>query len=169
LKQLMLFALILFLSLGCSTRDKGNLADPIKQTQDQPFDPIPDQDGTAMMDGSGSDSLLAEGNLNPVFFDYDSFDIGEAQRIVLQSNAEVAKGQSLPLIRIEGHCDERGTEEYNLALGDRRASAAKEYLISLGLDPGKLQTLSFGESRPFEKEHDEAAWSFNRRAHFVVE
>ena len=170
MKIFLMFALILFLSLGCSTKDKHNIGVPIQEKNEaQPFEPVPDSDGSALHDGSGSESLLGDGNLNPVFFEYDSFDIGEAQMPVLQTNARVVKDQGLPRIRIEGHCDERGTEEYNLALGDRRARATKEFLISLGLDPQKLQTLSYGESRPFEKGHDETAWSSNRRAHFVVD
>ncbi len=69
---------------------------------------------------------------------------------------------------IEGHCDERGTEEYNLALGDRRAQAVKAYLVQLGVDPNRMETISFGEERPFAPGYDEAAYQLNRRAHFVV-
>ncbi len=145
------------------------MVDPIEKTDDQPFEPIQDKDERALENGSGAEYLLGEGDLNPVFFEYDSFDIGETQVPVLQTNARAVQNQGLPRIRIEGHCDERGTEEYNLALGDRRARAAKEYLISLGLDPDKMHTLSYGENRPFEKGHDETAWGSNRRAHFVVE
>jgi peptidoglycan-associated lipoprotein len=68
---------------------------------------------------------------------------------------------------LEGHCDERGTREYNLALGDRRANATKDYLASLGVDPAKLKTISYGKERPFVEGHDESAWSKNRRTHFV--
>ena len=69
---------------------------------------------------------------------------------------------------LEGHCDERGTREYNLALGDRRANATKDYLASLGVDPAKLKTISYGKERPFVEGHDESAWSKNRRTHFVL-
>jgi peptidoglycan-associated lipoprotein len=69
---------------------------------------------------------------------------------------------------IEGHCDERGTEEYNLALGDRRAQAAQDYLVNLGVTPAQLAGISYGEERPFSQGHDEGAWRLNRRAHFVV-
>jgi len=69
---------------------------------------------------------------------------------------------------IEGHCDERGTEEYNLALGDRRAQAVKAYLVQLGIDPGRMESISFGEERPFAPGYDETAYRLNRRAHFVV-
>jgi peptidoglycan-associated lipoprotein len=70
--------------------------------------------------------------------------------------------------QIEGHCDERGSAEYNLALGDRRARAVKDYLVSLGVDPARLSTISYGEERPFAMGHDEAAWAQNRRGHFVT-
>ena len=69
---------------------------------------------------------------------------------------------------IEGHCDERGTEQYNLALGDRRANTAKEYLMTLGIDAGRIRTVSYGEERPFDEGHDDAAWAKNRRAHLVL-
>jgi peptidoglycan-associated lipoprotein len=70
--------------------------------------------------------------------------------------------------QIEGHCDERGTGEYNLALGERRANSAKKYLISLGIEPSRISTISYGEERPFDQGHNEDAWTKNRRAHFVI-
>lgn len=106
--------------------------------------------------------------LNPVFFDYDKSDIREDQMEVLQRNAEILK-QISNKVQIQGHCDERGTEEYNLALGDRRARMVREYLNSLGIDAARLDTISYGESRPFSTQHNEGAWSENRRAHFVEE
>lgn len=106
--------------------------------------------------------------LNPVFFDYDKSDIRADQMEVLQRDAEILK-QISNKIQIQGHCDERGTEEYNLALGDRRARMVREYLNSLGIDAARLDTISYGESRPFATQHNEDAWSENRRAHFVEE
>ncbi len=106
------------------------------------------------------------GNLTPVFFDYDRAEIRSDQIEVLQTNAQYLHNVSAQRIQIQGHCDERGTEEYNLALGDRRARAVKEYLSSLGISDERLVTISFGEAMPFETEHQEAAWSKNRRAHF---
>lgn len=106
--------------------------------------------------------------LDPVFFDYDKSDIRADQMEVLQRDAEILK-QLSNKVQIQGHCDERGTEEYNLALGDRRASMVREYLNSLGIDGARLDTISYGESRPFATQHNEDAWSENRRAHFVEE
>jgi peptidoglycan-associated lipoprotein len=104
--------------------------------------------------------------LRPVFFDYDKSDIRADQMVVLQKDAEILRQMSNK-VQIQGHCDERGTEEYNLALGDRRARMVSEYLNSFGIDAARLNTISFGESRPFATEHNEDAWSENRRAHFV--
>jgi peptidoglycan-associated lipoprotein len=108
--------------------------------------------------------------LQPVFFDYNQYDIREDQLASLQNNARVLKAGECGTVTvlIEGHCDERGTDEYNLALGERRADAAKDYLVSLGIPDGRLNTISYGESRPFSQGHNEDAWQQNRRAHFVA-
>jgi peptidoglycan-associated lipoprotein len=108
------------------------------------------------------------GQLRPVFFDYDKYDIRSDQMEVLQRDAQILR-QISNKVQIQGHCDERGTEEYNLALGDRRARMVREYLTSLGIDAQKLDAISYGESRPFATEHNEDAWSENRRAHFIEE
>jgi peptidoglycan-associated lipoprotein len=107
------------------------------------------------------------GFLVPVFFDYDKAEIRSDQIDVLQSNAQYMRTVSGQRVQIQGHCDERGTEEYNLALGDRRARAVKDYLSALGISNERLTTISYGEAKPFETEHDETAWSKNRRAHFL--
>ena len=114
------------------------------------------------------DSLNRMGVLKPVFFDLDSADVsGDGQR-VLQENADVMRKNPRWQITIEGHCDERGTAEYNLALGERRALSARTYLVSLGITADRVRTVSYGKEFPFEQGHDEAAWSRNRRAHFVI-
>lgn len=108
--------------------------------------------------------------LQPVFFDYDRSEVRDDQIYSLQNNARVLKSGecSAVTVLIEGHCDERGTEEYNLALGERRARAAMDFLVSLGVSDFRLNILSYGESRPFAQGHNESAWSQNRRAHFVA-
>lgn len=106
--------------------------------------------------------------LKPVFYDYDKADLRADSRDVLAANAAWLKGHSSVLVTIEGHCDERGTAQYNLALGDRRANAAKEYLVSLGIEAGRVKTVSYGKERPFATGHDEDSWAKNRRGHFVV-
>ncbi len=106
--------------------------------------------------------------LNDVFFDYDASGLRDDARATLTANGKQLVG-SQATATIEGHCDERGTTDYNLALGEKRANAAKDFLVSYGVDAGRLKTISYGENRPFAMGHDEAAFSQNRRAHFVVE
>ena len=108
------------------------------------------------------------GQVQSVFFDYDKAVLTPAAKRVLEGNARVFRQFSEVGIIVQGHCDERGTEEYNLALGDRRAQIARDYLIELGADPQQLESLSYGEERPFSPGHDETSWRLNRRAHFVV-
>jgi len=104
----------------------------------------------------------------PVFFGLDSFEVEGPAQQALTANAEILKKYPSWVITIEGHCDERGTAEYNLALGEKRALAARTYLVSLGVPADRLRTVSYGKEFPFDPGHDEAAWSKNRRAHFVV-
>lgn len=108
------------------------------------------------------------GMYEPVYFGYDSAVIPEAQRSKLGPLAESMRRQPASSLVIEGHCDERGSAEYNLALGERRALAVRAYLIGLGVEAARLQTKSFGKERPVSLGHDEAAWSQNRRAEFVL-
>ena len=103
-----------------------------------------------------------------IHFDFDKSDIKDEDRPILRKIADwMIEHPSVKLV-IEGHCDERGTNEYNLALGDRRASAAKQYLVTLGVSMSRLSTVSYGEERPLCTEHNESCWQRNRRAHFVV-
>jgi peptidoglycan-associated lipoprotein len=107
--------------------------------------------------------------LSSVYFDYDRSDIRADARPTLKSNAQAIQSHSeWRSITLEGHCDERGSEEYNLALGERRATAAKRYLVDLGVPATKLVTVSFGESTPAVQGHDESAWRWNRRVEFRV-
>lgn len=107
--------------------------------------------------------------LEDVFFAYDSATLaGDAKR-TLENNARQLKDASDADVTIEGHCDERGTIDYNLALGERRAKAAKDYLVSLGVSSARVKVISYGKERPFDPGHTEAAWAKNRRAHFVAD
>jgi peptidoglycan-associated lipoprotein len=114
------------------------------------------------------EEMNQRGYLKDVFFDFDKDDIRPDQRDALSADADWLKKNPNVKITIEGHCDERGTRQYNMALGERRAHSAKEYLVSLGVDAGRMQTISYGKDRPFDSGHDEAAWAKNRRAHFVI-
>lgn len=107
-------------------------------------------------------------NVKDVFFDFDRYDIRDDARATLTANARSLKERMGINLLIEGHCDERGSEKYNLALGDRRANAAKNFLVDQGITAGRMDTISLGEERPFAEGHDETAWAQNRRAHFVL-
>ncbi len=113
-------------------------------------------------------SLNKKGYLSDAFFDYDQSDLREDARSALATNAEWLKKYRTVQVLIEGHCDERGTAAYNLALGDRRANAAREYLASLGVDGTRLRTVSYGKERPFCTESSESCWQQNRRGHLVI-
>lgn len=107
-------------------------------------------------------------DLQTVYFAFDSYALSNEARRTLKDNAEWLKKNPTAMIQIEGHCDERGTTEYNLALGERRANAASEYLKSLGIQKSRISIISYGEERPVDNGHDETAWAKNRRAEFVV-
>ena len=104
----------------------------------------------------------------PVFFALDSSEVDTKAQQALNANAEIMKKYSTWVITIEGHADERGTAEYNLALGERRAMSVRTYLVSLGISGDRLRTVSYGKEFPFDPGHDEAAWEKNRRAQFVL-
>jgi peptidoglycan-associated lipoprotein len=114
------------------------------------------------------DDLNRDSPMRVVYFDYDSAELSADARAALDANAAVLKRYAAWTVTIEGHCDERGTAEYNLALGERRAVAAQSYLLALGLPASRVKTVSYGKEFPFDPGHDEAAWARNRRAHFVI-
>lgn len=118
--------------------------------------------------GMDTDEINRQSPLAPVFFGYDSDVVDEEGQKVLNANAAVLKKYPTWAITVEGHSDERGTAEYNLALGERRALAVKSYLLSLGIAADRIRTVSYGKEFPFDPGHDEAAWKNNRRGHFVV-
>jgi peptidoglycan-associated lipoprotein len=114
------------------------------------------------------DEINKNSPFQPVFFPLDSYEIDGTGQQALNADAAILKNNGNWVITIEGHCDERGTAEYNLSLGEKRALAAKTYLVSLGIPADRLRTVSYGKEFPFDPGHDEGAWSKNRRAHFVV-
>jgi peptidoglycan-associated lipoprotein len=108
------------------------------------------------------------GFIKDAFFDYNEAALSADAQAALTESANWLKRNSQYNLLIEGHCDERGTEQYNLALGDRRANTVKQFLMTLGVDGGRIRTVSYGEERPFDPGHDESAWAKNRRAHLVL-
>lgn len=114
-------------------------------------------------DGYGEDASEA---LQRIFFEFDQYTLSAEARRTLADNAEYLKENPQIKVLIEGHCDERGSDEYNLALGEKRAQAVKNYLVSLGVEPGRLSVISYGEELPLDPGRGEEAWSRNRRAEF---
>ncbi len=106
--------------------------------------------------------------LKDVFFDFDRSNIKDDQKAALSDDIAWLKSNPSAKVTLEGHCDERGTVEYNLALGERRAKATKDYLIAAGIAADRVSTISYGKERPFVLGHDESAWKWNRRSHFVL-
>lgn len=137
---------------------------PVNEPMPVPIEPAP-ADELASRD---LDEINRNSPFQPVFFLYDQSEISADMQEVLNANAEILKKYPTWVITIEGHADERGTAEYNLALGERRALAARNYLVALGIPADRLRTVSYGKEFPFDPGHNEDAWSKNRRAHFVV-
>lgn len=117
---------------------------------------------------SAGDASATAPELETVYFGFDSFSLTNEGRTALKQDAQWLSENPAATIQVEGHCDERGTTEYNLALGERRANSAKDYLQKLGVDASRISVISYGEERPLESGHDEGAWAKNRRASFVI-
>ncbi len=146
-----------------------------KQTNDTSADIKPSQETVTSKELAptppvDSMSLFKElqAKMMDIHFDFNGYIIRNDEKFILKHVADTLRKNNSLRVTIEGNCDERGTEEYNLALGDRRASAAKQYLLSMGIQAGRMDTISYGKDKPFCTEHDEACWRENRRDHFVL-
>jgi peptidoglycan-associated lipoprotein len=113
-------------------------------------------------------AALADLNIQNIYFDFDKSTIRPDAREILKANADLFTKNSAATIVVQGHCDERGTAEYNMALGERRAQETKQYLVNLGIASSRIETISYGEERPLDPGHDEKAWAQNRRADFLL-
>ncbi len=138
--------------------------EPLAEAVIVPPEPVTSDD----ISSASLDDLNRTSPLKPVFFALDSSDISPEAQAILDQSAATLKRYPAWSVTIEGHCDERGSAEYNLALGERRALAARAYLVSLGLAADRLRTVSYGKEFPFDPGHEEGAFSKNRRAHFVI-
>ena len=138
--------------------------EPVVEPPVVPPEPVRDD----AISSASLDDLNKNSPLQPVYFELDSADLSPTAQKALDANAALLKKYPTWAVTVEGHCDERGTAEYNLALGERRAIAARAYLVSLGISADRLRTVSYGKEFPFDPGHDESAWSKNRRAHFVI-
>ncbi|HEY7318238.1 MAG TPA: peptidoglycan-associated lipoprotein Pal [Candidatus Binatia bacterium] len=124
--------------------------------------------GQSSLDQLREGKSAAPGPLKDIYFSFDRYDLEGEARETLKVNADWLKRNPAARVEIEGHCDERGTNEYNLALGAKRAQAAKDYLVTLGIAVDRLSTISYGEEIPVCKEHNESCWQQNRRDRFVI-
>jgi peptidoglycan-associated lipoprotein len=174
-----LSVLLLLFAVGCgkkemvkSTDSAPGMASPPGETQEPVVSTTlpPEETQTAMTEAEAGVAVTQErpSEFSDIHFDYDKSFIREDDRDTLREVADYLMTTPGASILIEGHCDERGTAEYNIALGERRAESTKSYLVSLGVKPGALSTVSFGEEKPLDFGHNEAAWAKNRRAHFVL-
>ena len=149
---------------GATTNRPPTPPTPVAEPQPVPVEP----NTITSEDARDLDAINKDSPFKPVFFAYDMTEVSPEGQAVLQANAEIMKKYATWVITIEGHADERGTAEYNLALGERRALAARDYLVSLGIPAERLRTVSYGKEFPFDPAHTEEANYKNRRAHFVV-
>ena len=175
-------AVMIGLMAACSSGPKASTAPP-KEPEITFHEPTPDVDeelvGEPRVEPIVSEEVQEElpqdiqelnrrGYLQDIFFDTDRYDLKPESREILAKNSSWLQQFQSVRILVEGHCDERNTREYNLALGERRANAVRDYLVFLGIAPDRVRTISYGEERPFALGHDESAWRLNRRSHFVI-
>ena len=156
-------ALVLVYAGGCGKKPQPAAEKPpVTDTKTEP------QDTSGRIQPGDVDVEPTATTFQKIYFDFDRYYVRDDAKAALENNAKVLRGNKNMRILIEGHCDERGTVEYNLALGERRASSARQYLIDLGIEGNRISTISYGKERPVAFGHDEAAWQQNRRGEFVT-
>jgi peptidoglycan-associated lipoprotein len=156
-----------FITTGCGKKKTSQTPTPTTRTPERKPAPQPQVQQAPRQTEEG---LKAPSNLklSNIFFDYDKSNIKSDQRSSIADNAAILSKYRTLRIRIEGHCDERGSDEYNLALGQRRCDATRQYLIEYGISSSRISTLSYGESRPVSLGHNETSWAQNRRCEFII-
>lgn len=178
---LLLMCLGLFSVTGCAKKEfvkKDEIVSPAavtKQAEGGPAKPVSGDE--ALTEKQGKEVMTITANpsaaqlqaaIDSVYFNFDSHDLDSTARETLARTYESMKQQPAIKVRIEGNCDERGSAEYNLALGERRSKAARKYLTTMGIAVSRLSTISYGKEKPVDPSHDEAAWKKNRRDDFVI-
>lgn len=159
-------AIVLALSPGCASRKKVTTAQVEPQAPPaETKQPAPPPSPPSPPPAPPAEKKLA---LEDAFFDFDDFSLRPDAKSALTNDGKYLEMDSDVKVVIEGHCDERGSVEYNLALGEKRARAAREFLLSYGTSANRITTISYGKERPFDTGHEETAWAKNRRAHFVT-
>jgi len=175
LRLLVMTAMAALLAAGCAKKPAPEAVAPAPPpaverpiVSEMPAQPEPGLQEQAVTDMPVAPELATVAGLQRIQFAYDQHTLSDQAREILSGNAAWMKANPGAKVVIEGHCDERGSDEYNLALGERRALAAQSYLVSLGIDAGRLSTISYGEERPLAPGQGEEAWVQNRRAEFKV-
>ncbi|MFH1217022.1 MAG: peptidoglycan-associated lipoprotein Pal [Pseudomonadota bacterium] len=166
---------VVFLSGGCAKKAVPTEEAPVAPVEKPRVD-VGDRMGSdESLDSnpySAANAKISEGRTHgpmlPVYFDFDKSDIRDDQKSRIEGNGDFLRAYPTVQISVEGNCDERGTNEYNMALGERRAQQAKKYLVNLGVDEARLNTVSYGEEKPLLYGHDEYSWAQNRRDDFVI-
>ena len=173
----MVFLLIFGMTISCRKKVEETPPPPPPQVEEQPKvekveKPVvvkePELTEEEIFARKTLEELNKEAPVLMIHFDYDKYFIREDAKPVLEANAAYMKQWSSVKILIEGHCDERGTEEYNLALGEKRAKSTFDYLVSLGISANRIKTISYGKSQSIDSGHNEIAWQKNRRAQFTI-
>jgi len=179
MKKLLIYSLAIVLifsfAVACKKKPK-EVPPPPPQTQEQP--PVerveapvvqePQLTEEELLLQKSLDQINREKPLGTIYFDYDRAVVRDDARATLEGNASWMKKFRTVKVLVEGHCDERGTEEYNLALGEKRAKAAQDYILSLGIGSDRIKIISYGKIQPINPGHDEGAWQMNRRAQFLI-
>ncbi|NIQ92768.1 MAG: peptidoglycan-associated lipoprotein Pal [Desulfuromonadales bacterium] len=169
---ILVIALALSLGAGCAKKpapDDTAATPDQQQTQTTTTDQQRSTDRSSMSETEVSESAAEkELSLKRIHFDFDQYTLSAAAREKLENNAEFMRANPEVEVQIQGHCDERGSDSYNLALGEKRARAALDYLVSLGISSDRLSIISYGEERPLVQQSNEDAWAKNRRAEFVL-
>lgn len=170
LKLLSLLALSVLLTTGCANLKTDTAGEVCDTTVTAPTPVVPtynDEPVIAPVAAPVAASVVAAPVLQNVLFGFDQHILTEQARTILDENTRYLQVNSGATVTISGHCDERGSDEYNLALGERRAFAARDYLVSMGISPQRINTISYGEEKPFDMASSEEAWAKNRRAEFT--
>ncbi len=157
---LMLLALLPIMFVGCGDKKQVAPEQPVIAEPEPEPEPEPKPEPEPV--------IIKAADFMMVYFDLDKYNLVDAAKTALENNAQVLKDNPAVMVKNDGHCDERGTVEYNLSLGEKRAKAAKDYMIDLGVATGRIDIVSYGKERPVDDGHNEAAWSKNRRAAFIV-
>jgi peptidoglycan-associated lipoprotein len=164
---ILLLAVAMVLLPACAKKQVATAEKPIEQAPPPapPLEETKPQEQPPVVE----EKPIVQIVLEDVFFDFDKYSIKDEYKSVLQKNAELLMANGDKRVRVEGHCDERGTNEYNMALGEKRAKAVIDFYTTYGIKADRLAMISYGEEKPFDMGHNEAAWANNRRSHMVLQ